>query len=390
LVLLVVAAAGEEASVASSLRGTGAGVSGTASAHVDSQVAVASATSAESLVAPEGSVLTHDGKLLEDFVLSKRFDFSLPPEAEFDVEVHSDEFLTHSCSNYTHDGKTVRTENNKLHLRVDSACKGGDCLNSGRIMSKESFKYGLFTFSAKVPKCNYVWPALWLLPQDVNGTGSYGRWPCSGEIDVLETVHDQSFGTFNLVAGYGSTGGCFPQAQTSCNECQPEYCTSTTMDWRNDKDRYFVEQTNCDADHPSWEEHLFVLNWQQNELTTWIDPTLSYDAAGRLISVEPKPQSEVTLGLPTWRTYVRQGTPTWLAVENFMKECFHDQATPDAPFDDGFKIVINIAVGGYGGAPCKWGSSACSAECGKAVGSELILSDISVWQRDTSEAQLVR
>jgi len=327
------------------------------------------------------SSLSPSGALVAPYSLSKRFDFSQPPEAEFDIEVHSDEFLTHSCSNYTNDGRTVRTENNKLHLRVDSLCEGGGCMNSGRVMSKESFKYGLFTFSAKVPKCNHVWPALWLLPQDVNGEGNYGRWPCSGEIDVLETVHDQSFGTFNLVAGYGSSGGCWPNAEMQCNKCQPEYCTSTTMDWRDDKDRYFVEETNCDAEHPSWEEHLFVLNWEENELTTWIDPILSYDAAGRLVSVEPKRHADGTRTLPSWRSYLRQSTPKWLAVEDFMSKCFPEGAGQDAPFDDGFKIVLNIAVGGYGGAPCTWGSSTCSTTCGKAVGSELILSDISVWNK---------
>ena len=44
------------------------------------------------------------------------------------------------------------------------------------------------------------------------------------------------------------------------------------------------------------------------------------------------------------------------------------------------KIVLNIAVGGYGGAPCYWGEKTCASSCGGAVGSELILSDISVWQ----------
>ena len=42
--------------------------------------------------------------------------------------------------------------------------------------------------------------------------------------------------------------------------------------------------------------------------------------------------------------------------------------------------MLNIAVGGYGGAPCYWGETSCASSCGGAVGSELILSDISVWQ----------
>jgi len=263
-------------------------------------------------------------------------------------------------------------------LKVASHCEGGGCLNSGRVMSKDSFKYGLFTFSAKVPKCNYIWPAIWLLPNNTHGEGTYGRWPCSGEIDVLETVHDGACGAFNLVAGYGSAGGC--GAEMMCNKCVPGYCTSTTMGQsHNNADLYYIEDADCNAEHPTWEEHRFVLNWQPDELTTWVDPYLTWDEDGHLVGVTPK-ASPPTAGFPTWRTYKRETTPTWKAVGDFMQTCFEEKPAPDAPFDDRFKIVLNIAVGGYGGAPCRWGSNECQTTCGKAVGSEMIMADISVWE----------
>jgi len=322
------------------------------------------------------------GVLHDQFVLKKRYNLSAAPEAEFEIEEHSDEFLTHSCSDYTNDGSTVFSRDGNLVLKVASAGKGGKSLNSGRIMSKESYRYGLFTFSAKVPKCNYVWPAIWLLPGNKDGQGPYGTWPCSGEIDVLETVHDQSFGTFNVVAGYGtSSDGCYPQAQMSCNTCKPTYCTSTTMNSQSQADRYFVQPTNCEAGDTSWEEHTFVLNWQPDELTTWIDPVMSWDAQGNLVKVEPKAEPAAANGMQTWKTYKRQSTPTWLAVGDYHQQCFPAEAGADAPFDIGFKIVLNIAVGGYGGAPCVWGADSCSTTCGGAIGSELVMSDISVWER---------
>lgn len=344
------------------------------SAAASSEQLVAAADSASNGVDPVSGVL--NGPLS----LKKRFDLSADPAEEFDVVVIPDQNLTQSCANYVDDGSTVFARDGNLVLKVASHCEGGGCVNSGRIMSKESFKYGLFTFSAKVPKCNAIWPALWLLPNNTDGHGSYGRWPCSGEIDVLETVNDQSYGSFNIVAGYGSTGGCVPNGQPTCNECIPQYCTSTTMNPMNDRDRYFVEATNCDADHPSWQEHVFVLNWQPDELSTWVDPTFSWDAQGRMTAVTPKPPPPAGEGMPTWTTYKRMATPTWLAVGDFMQQCFANQASPDAPFDDGFKIVLNIALGGYGGAPCSWGSSTCQTACGGAVGSEMVVSDISVWE----------
>jgi len=322
------------------------------------------------------------GLLQGRFVLKKRYDLGGSPEVEFDIAEYSDENLTHSCSNYTNDGSTVFTRDGKLVLRVASEGTGGKSLQSGRIMSKESYRYGLFTFTAKVPKCNYVWPAIWLLPGNVHGNGSYGTWPCSGEIDVLETVHNESFGSFNIVAGYGTSDlGCTPEVQISCNSCQPTYCTSTTMNNESHADRYFVEPTNCTAGDTSWEEHTFVLNWQPNELTTWIDPVMSWDAKGNLVKVEPKAEPASANDRPTWKMYRRQSTPTWLAVDDYMQQCFSEQPAADAPFDIGFKIVLNIAVGGYEGSPCMWGSDTCSTMCGAAVGSELIMSDISVWER---------
>lgn len=326
------------------------------------------------------------GVLHDDFVLQKRFNLGQSPEIDFEIEAHSDEFLTHSCSNYTDDGSTVFTRDGKLVLKVASHCEGGGCMNSGRMMSRDGFKYGLFTFSAKVPKCDHIWPAIWFLPVDQNGNGTYGTWPRSGEMDLLETVHDGGFGTFNLVAGYGTREpGCTPQATVDCNTSQRDnYCTSTTMNPTSFKglNPYYVqEKVNCAAGEKSWEEHVFVMNWQPDEVTAWVDPVFEWDANDTLRRVTPKEAPPEAKDVPTWLTFRRPSTPTWAAVEGYMDKCFPNEASLDAPFDIEFKIVLNIAVGGYGGAPCTWGQDSCQTICGGAVGSELIVSDISVWQK---------
>ena len=55
---------------------------------------------------------------------------------------------------------------------------------SARIHTKNSFaiRYGRVEISAKLPRGDWLWPALWMLP--VND--AYGPWPRSGEIDIME------------------------------------------------------------------------------------------------------------------------------------------------------------------------------------------------------------
>ena len=62
---------------------------------------------------------------------------------------------------------------------------------SGRINTRgtKSIKYGKVEVRAKLPQGDWLWPAIWMLPEgndssSAEGTGVYGGWPVSGEIDV--------------------------------------------------------------------------------------------------------------------------------------------------------------------------------------------------------------
>ncbi|MEM9238135.1 MAG: carbohydrate-binding protein, partial [Verrucomicrobiota bacterium] len=57
---------------------------------------------------------------------------------------------------------------------------------SARIQTAGKFatKYGKIEMRALMPWANGSWPAFWMMPQN----GLYGRWPDSGEIDILEYV----------------------------------------------------------------------------------------------------------------------------------------------------------------------------------------------------------
>ncbi len=49
---------------------------------------------------------------------------------------------------------------------------------------KGDWKYCRVEVRAKLPICLGTWPAIWMMPKE----STYGRWPASGEIDIMEHV----------------------------------------------------------------------------------------------------------------------------------------------------------------------------------------------------------
>ena len=105
--------------------------------------------------------------------------------------------------NYTKDRANSYVSDGTLKI---VALKGDDGKwTSARLKTsfKKSFTYGYIEFRAKLPDEKGSWPALWLLPQ----LNTYGQWPKSGEIDVMEYASNfwgkKTYGTVHCKAGYG-------------------------------------------------------------------------------------------------------------------------------------------------------------------------------------------
>jgi len=75
--------------------------------------------------------------------------------------------------------------NDKCTLDNEGSCSWTQPIISGRINSKLnnlSWKYGKVRVKALLPSGPFLWPAIWMLPQD----DVYGTWAASGEIDIME------------------------------------------------------------------------------------------------------------------------------------------------------------------------------------------------------------
>lgn len=58
-------------------------------------------------------------------------------------------------------------------------------VQSAKLTTKfsRSIQYGRIEVRARLPKGDWLWPAIWMLPTD----NEYGAWPASGEIDIMES-----------------------------------------------------------------------------------------------------------------------------------------------------------------------------------------------------------
>ncbi|MCD1654356.1 family 16 glycosylhydrolase [Treponema zuelzerae] len=85
---------------------------------------------------------------------------------------------------YTDSRENSYVENDLLTI---SARKGADGKwKSARLYTKgkADWTYGYFEVRAKLPAGKGTWPAIWMMP----AKDSYGDWPASGEIDIMEFV----------------------------------------------------------------------------------------------------------------------------------------------------------------------------------------------------------
>jgi beta-glucanase (GH16 family) len=96
---------------------------------------------------------------------------------------------------YRQENTTV--EDGYLIIEAKKEVFGGQNYTSSRIITKgnQSFQHGRIDIRAILPKGQGIWPALWMLGDNISTVG----WPSSGEIDIMELIGGQ--GKDNTVYG---------------------------------------------------------------------------------------------------------------------------------------------------------------------------------------------
>ena len=121
-------------------------------------------------------------------VWSDEFEYTgLPDPAKWGYDVGGHGWGNKELQFYTKERKeNARVKNGHLIIEARREEWEGRQYTSARLISKGKgdWTYGRIEVSAKLPSGSGTWPAIWMLP-----TGwKYGRWPSSGEIDIMEHV----------------------------------------------------------------------------------------------------------------------------------------------------------------------------------------------------------
>jgi len=127
----------------------------------------------------------HKGKL----VWSDEFNTPGRPDTTrwgYDIGTGGNGWGNNELQYYTDRSENARIENGVLILEARRDSLNGKAYTSSRLVTRKKgdWLYGYVEVKAKLPKGRGTWPAIWMLSTD----WSYGGWPESGEIDIMEEV----------------------------------------------------------------------------------------------------------------------------------------------------------------------------------------------------------
>ncbi|MGB8007427.1 MAG: glycoside hydrolase family 16 protein [Terriglobales bacterium] len=112
------------------------------------------------------------------------------------------EYYTDRASNVSlHDGKLVIKAVAEKYASSDGVTSN---YTSGRLKTSGKFSqaYGRFEARIKLPSGQGMWPAFWMLGDDIEKVG----WPACGEIDIMENVGKEPGVIHGSIHGPGYTG----------------------------------------------------------------------------------------------------------------------------------------------------------------------------------------
>ncbi|KAF8129016.1 glycoside hydrolase family 16 protein [Boletus edulis] len=187
-------------------------------------------------------------------------------------------------------------------------------VQSARISTRNSasIRYGRVEVRAKLPRGDWLWPAIWMLP--VNNT--YGAWPLSGEIDIMEARGN--------ARSYPNQGIDYVRGSLNWGPLSFLNAYYKTFGWWTQRRTDYGETF-----------HTYVLEWTPSFLRIYVDSRLNYML--QLSFNEP------FFNRGNFPPVVENGS-TPIVLQNPWVN-----GTNATPFDQSFYLILDLAVGGTSG-----------------------------------------
>jgi beta-glucanase (GH16 family) len=115
-----------------------------------------------------------------------------------------------------------------------------------KTLGKFSQTYGRFEARIKIPRGQGIWPAFWMLGNDIEKPG----WPGCGEIDIMENIGKEPALVHGTIHGPGYSGGQGIGAPYALPDALPA-------------DQRFADDF-----------HLFAVEWEPNAIRFYVDDHL--------------------------------------------------------------------------------------------------------------------
>ena len=133
--------------------------------------------------------------------------------------------------------ENVFLKNGYLHIKTQHV---NGKYTSAKITTKQKvfFTYGTVEVRAKLPVGQGVWPAIWLLGENIDTVG----WPHCGEIDMMEYVGKEPQTLYTSLHNTASFGNTINSKKTHIPDLEEGFHTYT-MQWTKDAITFKIDNT---------------------------------------------------------------------------------------------------------------------------------------------------
>lgn len=225
----------------------------------------------EFIFIPAEGYITPESYTGYNLTFQEEFDgASLDPDVwTYDLGVGNGGWGNNESQYYTDRSENSKLQDGKLIITAIREDFAGSPYTSARIKTQDrmTFQHGRVDVRAKLPQGQGIWPAIWMLGNDISSVG----WPACGEIDIMELVgHEPQ--TVHGTAHWGPQGrpySTFKGKGYSISEgiFADKYHVFSiiwepgSIKWLvNDNEFFSLTNADVDGDYPFDDNFFFILN----------------------------------------------------------------------------------------------------------------------------------